>query len=60
MRIGILFDFNVYLTVSILYVLFLMLVLSRSIKRYYTPYGQEVPPTLEWVRYAIVGKMKKE
>ena len=54
------FDFNVYLTVSILCVLFLMLVLSRSIKRYYTPYEQEVPPTLEWVRYAIVGKMKKE
>ena len=54
------FDFNVYLTVSILYVLFLMLILSRSIKKYYTPYGQEVPPTLEWMRYAIVGKMKKD
>ncbi len=51
------FEFNIYLTVAVLYVLFLLLAVSESVQRYYTPFGCVVPPITSWIRYAFFGKI---
>lgn len=51
------FDFNIYLTAGILYVLFVLVLTSPKARAYFTPYGMEPPGVLRTLRYAFFGKM---
>ena len=50
-----LFDFNVFITTAVLYDILLMMFVSESIKRYYTPIGYKMPGMWAWVKYALWG-----
>lgn len=50
-----LFDLNIYITLAIVYDLFLMMLLSESIKAYFTPEGTEIPSTKHWLLYVFYG-----
>lgn len=52
-----LFDFNPYITTAVLAVVLIIMVTSKRIREYYTPYGYDVPNTLTWIRFAIGGKL---
>ncbi len=54
---GHLFDFNVYVTTAILYDVMLLMIVSDTIRRYYTPAGYETPRIRSWVRYAVWGNI---
>lgn len=45
------FGINPFITVAVLYVLFLMMLFSPSVRRFYTPYRMLPPPAKGWVRY---------
>ncbi len=52
-----LFDFNPYLTLVSVYGITLLMILSVSIRKYYTPVGEKMPDTLAWVKYIFYGKL---
>ena len=52
-----LFDFNPYLTLVSVYGIILLMILSISIRKYYTPVGEKMPNTLTWVKYIFYGKL---
>jgi len=54
------FDFNIYLTAAILYVLFLLVLTSPKARAFFTPYGMKPPGVLRTLRYAFFGKMTYE
>ena len=54
------FSFNVYLSTAILYNMLLIMLVSYSVKRHYTPVGMAVPGLLTWVRYIFVGKLDSD
>lgn len=53
------FDFNVYITTAVLYDVLLIMILSDSVRRFYTPMGKEIG-TLAWMRFIVWGKLEDE
>ncbi len=51
------FDFNPFITIGVLYNVVLAMLLLDSVKGYYTPFGKAVPPTRDWARYAVTGRI---
>jgi len=51
------FDFNPYMTTVSVYGIILLMILSISIRKYYTPVGIRMPKTPSWVRYVFYGKL---
>ncbi|MBE6523564.1 MAG: hypothetical protein E7Z65_01635 [Thermoplasmata archaeon] len=51
------FSLNPYITLAISLDIILMMLLSISIRKYYTPYGKELPPVSRWAKYAVFGKL---
>lgn len=51
------FDIEPPLTTAILLNILLMMTVSVSVKRYYTPTGYDIPPIRRWLRFLIVGKL---
>ena len=54
------FDMNPYITTGILYNLLLFMLLSVSIKEFYTPVGMDMPGIGTWVRYMLWGSLEKK
>ena len=52
-----LFDFNPFIMTGFLYNILLMMILSVSIKAYYTPMDKETPGILSWLRYIFFGDL---
>lgn len=52
-----LFDFNPYITTGFLYNILLMMLLSVSIKAYYTPMDKDPPSILSWLKYIFYGDL---
>lgn len=52
-----LFDFNVYATTIVLGLVMMVMILSETIRRYYTPVGYEMPPLTAWIRFAVWGSL---
>ncbi|MBQ3735405.1 MAG: hypothetical protein II855_00575 [Candidatus Methanomethylophilaceae archaeon] len=52
-----LFDFNPFIITGFLYNILLMMLLSVSIKAYYTPIDKETPGILSWLRYIFFGDL---
>ena len=48
------------ITIALLYVLLIMVLTSDAVKWFYTPYGMVSPPTKEWARFALYGKLEFE
>ena len=55
-----LFDFNVFATTLLLAGMLLIMLLSPTVKSFYTPFGYDVPPTQSWVKYAVWGNIVPE
>ncbi len=55
-----LFSLNPYITLAMSLDIILMMLLSISIRMYYTPYGKELPPVSRWAKYAVYGKLFKD
>ena len=53
------FDFNVYITTAILYDVLLMMIVSYTIRKFYTPAGYDTPPVRSWIRFALWGNIVK-
>ena len=51
------FDFNVYATTAVLGLVFLMMLLSKNIKEFYTPLDEERPGILTWIRFIFFGNL---
>ena len=51
------FDTDVYMTTIVLAIVFLMMLLSRNIKEFYTPLDEERPGILTWLRFVFFGKL---
>lgn len=51
------FDLEPLLTSAVLLNILLMMTVSISVKRYYTPAGYEIPGIRRWLRFLIVGKL---
>ena len=51
------FNFNPYATAAVLLVVVLMMLLSKDIKKFYTPPLAKVRPTASWARYIFFGKL---
>ena len=51
------FDFNVYITTAILYNVMLIMIVSYTIRSFYTPAGYDMPKVRSWVRYAFWGNI---
>ena len=51
------FDFNVYITTAILYDVLLVMIVSYSIRKFYTPAGYDTPGIRSWVRFALWGNI---
>ncbi|MBQ3735822.1 MAG: hypothetical protein II855_02695 [Candidatus Methanomethylophilaceae archaeon] len=54
---GHLFDFNIFITTGVLYIVLLMMILSVKIKEYYAPVGEDMPGTFRWLRYILWGDL---
>ena len=54
------FELNPFITIALLYVLLIMVLTSDAVKWFYTPYGMVSPPTKEWARFALYGKLEFE
>ncbi len=53
-----LYTLNPYLTLGILYNMFLFLTVSLTIRRFYTPINRRVPPIKDWMRYVLLGDLE--
>ncbi|MBE6526654.1 MAG: hypothetical protein E7Z63_02645 [Thermoplasmata archaeon] len=54
------FDVNLYLTLSILYFLFILVLTSEKSRGFFTPYGMKIPSVGRTLRYSLFGKMNFE
>jgi len=51
------FSLNPYISLAMALDIILLMLLSISIRMYYTPYGKELPPVSRWAKYAVFGKL---
>ncbi len=51
------FDFNVYASTILLAIVFLIMLLSRNIRDFYTPMDDEHPGILTWLRFVFFGNL---
>ena len=53
-------DMNPFLTMGVLVLVMAMMLVSGSVKEFYTPTMVEVKPVSDWLRYVFVGKLYDE
>lgn len=51
---------NPFLTMGVLVLVMAMMLVSGSVKEFYTPTMVEVKPVSDWLRYVFVGKLYDE
>ena len=57
--LGSMFDFNPFVTTGVLYNVLLMMILSESIRKYYTPVITTMPRLSIWFKYIFKGRLEE-